>query len=321
MSAIGLGSRAIIGEFYARLEQNVGAEWVDGVSMLFQSDQDSETYRWLGMAPAMREWVGGRLAKGFRENGITITNKEYEATLEVLTRELRRDKTGQILVRVREMADRANAHWASLLSTLMINGPSTACYDAQYFFDTDHSEGDSGTQDNDLSIDISALPAAVHGSITVPSVEEMQLCILQAVNAIIGFKDDKGEPMNENAAEFLIQVAPALYPASVAAIKDTVQISIATNNPGAQTSLAATGFKFKVASNARLAAWTSSFAVFDMGGSTKAFIRQEEVPLQIDAVAEGSELEFNEKKHHYGIWASRNVGYGYWQKACFVTMT
>ena len=129
MSAASLSSRAIIGEFYNTLEQNTGALWVPGTSMLVTSDQESETYKWLGMAPAMREWVGGRVAKGFRDNGITIVNKTFEATLEVLLDEIRRDKTGQVMVRVRELAGRTNAHWAKLLSTLIIAGEAAVCYD------------------------------------------------------------------------------------------------------------------------------------------------------------------------------------------------
>lgn len=315
MGAKGLGSRAIIGSFYARLEQNVGAEWIDKLSMLFQSDMESETYKWLGMSPAMREWIGGRQAKGFRENGITITNKKYEATLEVLVEEIRRDKTGQVQVRINEMADRANAHWASLLSTLIINGPSTACYDGQYFFDTDHSELDSGTQDNDINADISEYPAVKHGVITAPSAEEMEFAILDGIRTIVGFKDDRGEPMNEGARQFLVMVPPVLYPAGIGAVK-----SMTLGN--SDSVLKATGFDISLVPNVRLAGtWTVSFAVFRTDGQVKPFIRQEELPIQVDAIAEGSELEFNEDKHHYGIKASRNVGYGYWQHGCYVTMT
>lgn len=97
MSAKGLSSRAIIGRFYQRLEQNPGLEWVAALSNYFTSDQESETYKWLGQVPVMREWIGGRQAKGFRENGITIENKHFEATLEVLVRELRRDKARMYL--------------------------------------------------------------------------------------------------------------------------------------------------------------------------------------------------------------------------------
>ena len=60
-----LSSRAIIGMYFARLEQNPGMAWIDGVSNLFGSDQSSETYNFLGQSPAMREWLGSRQAKGF----------------------------------------------------------------------------------------------------------------------------------------------------------------------------------------------------------------------------------------------------------------
>lgn len=48
MSASALSSRAIIGSFYRRLKQNSGLKWVEAISNYFQSDQDSETYNWLG---------------------------------------------------------------------------------------------------------------------------------------------------------------------------------------------------------------------------------------------------------------------------------
>lgn len=314
MGANALSSRAIIGNFYAKLNALAGASWVDKVSMLFQSDQESEEYKWLGMVPQMREWIGGRNAKGFRENGISITNKDYEATLEVLTKEIRRDKTGQVMVRINELARRTISHWASLLTTLISNGAATNCYDGQYFFDTDHSEGDSGTLDNDLSIDISALPAAVHGSTTLPSPEEMQQCILQAIAAILGFKDDQGEPFNEDASDFLVMVPISLWIPAKAAVSQKLV------GYGESSQVDTSGLNISVAANARLT-WTEAFAVFRTDTDIKAFIRQEEDPISIDAIAEGSELEFNEKKHHYGVSASRNVGYGYWQEACLVTMT
>ena len=68
-----------------------------------------------------------------------------------------------------ELAERGRTHYASLLSTLIVNGATTVCYDGQYFFDTDHSEGASGTQSNKIDSDISTLPASVHGSTTAPS--------------------------------------------------------------------------------------------------------------------------------------------------------
>ena len=312
MGAGTLSSRAIIGEFYRSLEQNAGTEWIDPLSMKFTSDQGSEDYKWLGQSPAMREWVGGRNAKGFRENGLTIVNKHYEGTIEVLLHELRRDKTGQIMLRIRELAERANSHWASLLSTLIINGPSTVCYDGQYFFDTDHSEGSSGTQDNDITVDISALPAAVHGVVTAPSPEEIQQSIVKGIAQILSFKDDQCEPMNENAKSFLAMVPISLWIAAQKAV------SMPTGTGVSEQQLPP-GLSISVVPNVRLT-WTDSFGVFRTDGNVKPFIRQEETAVELAAIAEGSEMEFREKKHQYGVDTWRNVGYGYWQHACYVTM-
>lgn len=313
MGAKSLGSRAIIGEFYLKLEQNLGATWVPQVSMKFDSDQESETYPWLGQSPVMREWIGGRQAKGFRDNGITIANKTYESTMRVPLAWLRRDKTGQIMVRIAEQTERANAHWAKLLNQLIIDGEATACYDGQYFFDTDHSEGDSGTQDNDIAVDISTT--------TAPTAGEMETAILKAIQQIIGFKDDQGEPMNENAQKFLVMVPVPFMSAAAAALGSSIIIDSSTSRSNTILTLSSmAGFTVALAVTPRLT-WTTKFAVFRADGQLAAFIRQEEEDITVDAIAEGTEHEFKEDEHLYGIKAIRNVGYGYWQKSCLVTFT
>lgn len=303
----GLSSRAIIGSFYHALSVNSGASWVGPTSMLFNSDQESETYKWLGQSPAVREWVGGRNAKGFTENGLTIVNKKYEATLEVPVDWMRRDKTGQLMLRINELAGRTNSHWASLLSTLILNGEATTCYDGQYFFDTDHSEGSSGSQSNDLTF------AAATG--TVPTTTEFADSLLAAIAAIVGFKDDQGEPMNEDANSFLV-MAPINMLATARAAAGAQYLINGVSNPV----LSQNDFNVTVVGNARLTN-TDRYYVFRTDGDVAPFIRQEEEGVTISAIAEGSELEFNDDVHHYGVKAIRNVGYGYWQKSCLTTFT
>ena len=315
MDQSALSSRAIMGMYFARLETDPGLAWMGGVSNLFASDQASETYNFLGQSPAMREWVGERQAKGFSGQGLTIVNKHYEATIEIAKRDARRDKTPQIQARVMEFADRAAPHRASLLSTLILAAPSTACYDGQFFFDTDHSEGDSGSQSNDISVDISALPAAVHGSVTAPSVEEMQQSILAGITQILTFKDDRGEPMNENAREFLVMVPASLYMVAVAATATMTTMALQQN---LNANLIA-NFRVNVAMNTRLT-WTDSFAVWRTDSPIKGLIRQTEQEVELKAKAEGSEFEFDNDAWQFGIDAWRGVGYGYWQRACYVTM-
>jgi phage major head subunit gpT-like protein len=308
MGAGALSSRAIIGEFYLRLAQSVGAEWVNPLSMLFTSDQESETYKWLGMSPQLREWIGGRNAKGFRDQGLTITNKKYEGTVEINVDDLRRDKTGQILLRIRELADRTNAHWAKLLSTLIENGESTNCYDGQFYFDTDHSEDDSGSQSNDITYDSS--------STTIPTAAEFERAVLDAVATIIGFKDNRGEPMNEGANMFRVMVPTSFMAAAAAALRNPVIVDASGSRTNTLTNLG--GFTFALDVNSRLT-WTTKFATFRADGNAKPLIRQEEKPVQLKAKAEGSELEFDEDKHQYGVDTNRNVGYGFWQHACLTT--
>lgn len=309
MSATSLSSRAIIGEFFARLEQDDGAGYVNRIATApFKSDQAGEEYRWLGMSPAMREWVSGRLAKGFRDQGVTIKNLAFEATLEVTLDEIRRDKTQQVMIRVAEMADRANSHWAKLITALLLTGEAGLAYDGQFFFDTDHSEGASGTQSNDITADV-VTP-------TAPTAAEFEVAVMKSVEQLYGLKDDQGEPLNDSAADFLVMVPVPFMGAAAAALKNPVIV----DGSGARTNTIVNigGFSFQLVVNPRLT-WTTKFATFRADANTKPIIRQEEIPLEISAVAEGSELEFNERKHHYGIFAQRNVGFGYWQHAVLTT--
>lgn len=302
-------SRAAIGAFYRGLEQDPGASWVPGVSMMFDSTfQDSETYVLTGQAPQMREWVGSRQAKALRTDSIIIPNKDFEATIEIPERDFERDATGQIMMRINNLVERSNGHWASLLSGLIVNGAASLCYDGQYYFDTDHLEDDSGVQSNSIQVDIVTT--------TAPTADEMQGAIMAAVAQILSFKDNQGEPMNETATEFTVMVPPAFLKAAATALGATV---VANTTGNIQAVAAIGGFMFRLATNARLTSFTTKFVVFRTDGSASALIRQEAAPLQINALAEGSEFAFNNKAYRFGVSASRGVHYGYWQKACLVT--
>jgi hypothetical protein len=311
-----LSSRAVLGMYYARLENPMAAGWIDGVSNLFGSDQASEQYPFLGQVPRMREWIGGRQAKGLRANSLTIANKHYEATMEVAIRDLRRDKTPQLRARISEFADEGDAHWGTLVSSLVLAGPSTVCYDGQYFFDTDHAEGDSGTQDNDISVDISAVPGA--GSDNTPSfpnAAQMQAAIVKGIAQILSFKDDRGRPMNSNAKRFLVTVPVGLWMPAVAAITPATLQALQQNiNPAV-----AAGLTIDVQMMPELT-WTDSFAVWRTDSPIKGLIRQNETDPVVKMKDENSEFAFDNDAIQIGVDAWRGADYGLWQRACYVTM-
>ena len=314
MDQSALSSRAVVGMYYEALAAAAGTGWVSKVANYFGSDQASENYPWLGMPPAMREWVGGRQAKGMSTNSVTIANKHFEATMEIALKDLRRDKTPQIQARLAEFAQRGSAHFASLLSTLILNGGSTVCYDGQYFFDTDHSEGASGTLDNDITTDISAVAAEVHGVVTAPSKEEMMHAIVKSVSQFFTFTDDQGEPINEDAKSFLVMVPVGLFPAASSALS-TTNIS----GPGM---FSFDGFTVELAVNPRLTAggFTDEFVTFRTDGSIKPLIAQEETVPAIKVKDENSEFAFDNAAIQVGFDSWRNAGYGRWQGAVLNTL-
>jgi len=305
----------VIGIYYARLENPMLAGWINAVANLFNSDQASENYPFLGQNPRMREWIGGRQAKGLRQNQLTIRNKHYEATLEIALSDLRRDKTPQIRARVGEFADEGDAHWGTLLSALIENGVNTVCYDGQFFFDTDHEEGDSGVQSNDITVDISALPASVHGVVTAPSVEEMQQSIVKGIAQILAIKDDRGRVMNSNARSFLVTVPTPLWIPAVNSMKALATSALLNQ----QLPQLAAGIDVGVQMIPELT-WTDAFAVWRTDSPIKALIRQNETNPVLKVKDENSEYAFDNDAIQLGIDAWRAADYGLWQRACYVQM-
>jgi hypothetical protein len=304
-----ISSRAVVGMYYQTLEQQSAQGWVDAVSNYFTSDMPEETYAMLGMPPVMREWIGGRQAKGLRDSSFAIRNKHFEATLEILLSDLRRDKTGQLRVRMAEFSGRSVSHFARMLSTLIVNGATSVCYDGQYFFDTDHSEGDSGSQSNSITTDISALPATVHGAVTAPSPEEMSQAILKSISQMFTFVDDQGEPINEMASQFLVMVPVGLMESTRSALSMARAAAASTFNMD--------NFTINAAVNPRLttAGWTDKFVTTRTDGAVKPLIRQEETTPQLKVKDENSEFAFDNDAIQLGVDTWRNVGYGRWQGA------
>ena len=142
----------------------------------------------------------------------------------------------------------------------------------------------------------------------------MYEAIVKGIAQVIGFKDDTGEPMNESARAFMVLVPTSFLSSTL--------IALSSNNIDSTGNPLAGGSPFQVdwVANPRLT-WTDKLAVFRTDGESRPFIFQEELPVQVQILAEGSELEVNENQHQYGVKAIHEAGYGFWQDACLVTLT
>lgn len=303
-------------EFKRALEGDHGIPWVDAISTpVYESVSASERYVDLFDVPAMDVDKGLGSVEELIAKELSLSNESYAARLRVPDSIMRRDKTGQVLERVNDLARRTNEHWASLISAKLLSAESAAhWFDGQYVFDTDHRSGDSGEQSNDVSVDISALPVSANGSTTAPSDEEAALSVLQGLAKFDSFLDTAGEPLLSNSMqdeEWLIISHPTL----AAHLRYAVGIEKLTAGKGNPLR----GMMLDVVGNARLTTWIDRFAIIRKRG--KAFIRQQETSPRITHLGPGSTyFEQNKETHLFSAKVDRAVGYGLWQDMVLVTL-
>ena len=268
------------------------------------STAKEEKYGWLGTAPVMSEWVDERSAQGLLDHDYTIVNNHYEATLSVDKDSLEDDQTNQLDTRVSDMASRARRHPDSLLATLLTNGESTACYDGQYFFDTDHSEGDSGTLDNDLTYD-----ATDHTAVTQA---EFKLAFKAALEKLLSYTDDRGQPFLEDwelNSSNLVAIVP--YQLRQAAL-ETLNADLISNTTNVYQNQA------RVVVNTRLSSGAKWYLAYT-GAPIKPFIFQNRQPIRSGFLGDQSESGFMRRYYHFGVDARYNMGYGLWQFCVLTT--
>ncbi|MGB9623777.1 MAG: Mu-like prophage major head subunit gpT family protein [Phycisphaerae bacterium] len=298
----GLLTKGLRSEFFNRF---------DGTPVYFQdlstrvaSSSDSETYKWLGTVPQMREWGTGRLARGLRTESYSVENLKYEATIEVDRDEIADDQTGQIRLRVAELAQRAATHKDYLLGQLLANGDSAAFlgYDGVPFFSASHVSGASGTQDNTLGVDVTTP--------TAPTVEEFKGALRSAVARMLAFKDDQGEPMPVGATGLVCVVPPGLYFTALEAINATVIGGTSNVLEGV-----ARVISFPWLTNG------AKWYLLKTDGVVRPFIFQDREPVEFGALTETSDEGFSREKYLFGVRARYRMTYGYWQFAVRVLFT
>ncbi len=292
----GLLTKGLRSEFFSRYDATL--THFAKLSTRIPSTSDSETYKWLGSIPKMREWGTGRLARGVRTESYSVENLKYESTLEVDRDEISDDQTGQITIRVQEQAARAATHKDYLISQLLINGESAGftSYDGATFFSDSHSSGSSGTQDNKLTFN-----ASDHTAVTSA---EFASALRIAMGTILGFKDDQGDPMNNSASGFKVVVPANLAMTAMEAVGSTL-----INNTSNVLNGLAEVIVFPWLTTA------TKWYLLKTDGIVRPFIFQDREPVEFTSQTEDSDEGFRREKYLYGVRARYRMAYGYWQYA------
>lgn len=253
-----------------------------------------EEYGFLGNMPAVREWVGDRVFNELRGARFTITNKHWEDSLAIKKTDIRDDRLGLYSLPMEQMGVEAALHPDELFLTTLLAGASTACFDGQYFFDTDHSWGDSGTQSNDLTYN-----ATDHTAVTAA---EFRAAYHAARKAMMQFKNDRGKfftrPISKGMSNLLLLVPPELELAA----KEAITAIILGNNSNVVLDAP------RIVVTPQLTTATD-FYLFDLGMPLKPFVFQAREPLSRQMKGM-DDSEFKEVK--FMTEARYNVGYLAW---------
>lgn len=108
------------------------------VSTAVPSSQKEQKYGWLGKIPNVREWIGPRAVQNLQQHDYAIKEKKLELTVAVDKDDIETDNLGIYGPMFSEMGRSAGAYWETMVWSLLKAGFTTACYDGQNFFDTDH---------------------------------------------------------------------------------------------------------------------------------------------------------------------------------------
>lgn len=110
----------------------------DRIALTANSATREETYGWLGNYNRLREWVGDKVISNLVAHGFSITNRTFENTVAVPREDIEDDRVGVYSGAFKLLGQDAALHPDELVFELLRNGTTQACYDGQYFFDTDH---------------------------------------------------------------------------------------------------------------------------------------------------------------------------------------
>ena len=237
------------------------------VSTIVQSNGADEEYGLLGNMPGVREWVGPRIFNELRAAKFTVTNKLWEASLLFEKDNIADDRIGLYGPIMEQLAIEAGYHPDELLfETMIVGGATTLCFDGQYFYDTDHSWGSSGTLSN-----LKTYNASDHTAVTAA---EFKAAFIQAKNTMLDFKNDQGKLLNRpttRSLNSLLCVVPTeLYQPAEEAFQSVIisnSSNIVLDRP-------------KVICSPHLTD-AASWYLFNLGTALKPFVFQAREPLSV----------------------------------------
>ena len=267
------------------------------------SVRTSEKYGWIGNMPGMREWLGERQFSELRAANFVLENKHWESSLLIKKTDLADDNLGQYGPVLEQLGIEAAHHPDELWFSVLEQGESTACFDGQFFFDTDHVWGNSGSQSNDITSTVVSTSA--------PTVAEIKTAIRKMIRTMLAFKNDQGKLYNRPTVGRLNDLT-LLVPLALRDLAyDALESELLSNSSNGVVD------RPNIVSSPYLTSDVKLY-LFKTGEAVKPFVFQRREPLT--RMMKGiDDLETKDVK--FMTEARYNVGYFAWWTSILCTLT
>lgn len=266
-----------------------------------QSDGADEAYGMLGGMPGVREWIGDRQFHELRGGRFVIENRKWESSLAIKKDDIDDDRLGIYGPLLEQLAVEAAYHPDELAFDALVNGESEACFDGQNFFDTDHSWGDSGTQDNDLTYN-----ANDHTAVTAT---EFRAAFHRARAAMLSYKNDQGKFLNRPTIRKMSDLLCLVPPELELAAHEGLTAEILSNNSNVVLD------RPMIQTVPQFSSGTKWYLI-NRGGVFRPLVFQARQPLKRKMKGD-DDLEFKDVK--FMTEARYNVGYFAWWTSVLTT--
>ncbi len=268
------------------------------IAMEVPSTGSKNDYAWLSKFPRMKKWIDEKAIKSLEAYKYSITNDDFEATVEVDRNDIEDDNLG-IYNPQAQMAGESAAQLKDELVYQAVNEAfATPCYDGQYFFDVDHPVTDPATG------------KAV--SVSNKGTKKLSIATLAAAQASFGagrtamrkFKDNDGRPLGVRPNILLV---PAALEDTANALMTNDRLEDGKPNP------------YKGACEVVVGDWLTSdtaWFLLDTRKAVKPFIYQKRKdPVFVSQTDMSADDVFNRRMFKFGAEARGAAGYGFWQLA------
>ncbi len=278
------------------------------ICTIVPSSSRDEKYGWIGDVPDMKEFLGERQFDQLRAFDYEIANRTFEQSLGVDRHDIDDDRYSHYSTIAEGLGRKAVRHPDELLVSLALTGETATCFDGQFFYDTDHAAGDSGSQANKTTFN-----AADHTNVTVA---EFKAAFHKCLRLMMQFKTDKGSFFMPRAitadllSDLHLMVPLSLWEVSSQAMQ---QMMVAQGGVAVDNVLLAKAQVHPILGlGAEGGGSDAKFQLLYTGGTVRPFIFQQRKSLtrQVKGLA-----DIEEKQVKFMTEVRYNVGFGLWQYA------